>query len=173
MFPYFYHTGTPRFPKSPSDQMIGYLGKETRLQCDAIGHPTPEVQWTRSPLTPFHRGAPKWRRTAFLLITLKVVTGACTYVLWRTNTEWSFMERFWKSSQLVSEMFRSIYQLVWMVVKCRKYSLESPNICFQVGKILACSFRTIFYAKQLGNRQLSNSYLLALAYQVGLAILQV
>ena len=45
------------------------------------------------------------------------------------------------------------------MVECTKYSLEIPNTCFQVGKILACSLRTIFYAKQLGKRQLSNSYL--------------
>ena len=51
-----------------------------------------------------------------------------------------------------------------MLAQFRKYSLENPNICFQVGKILASSLQTIFYAKQLGNRQLLNSYLLALAY---------
>ena len=67
MVVHFYRAGTPRFPKSPSGQVIGYLGKETRLQCDAIGHPIPEVQWTRSPLTPLPQGRTKVMKDALFI----------------------------------------------------------------------------------------------------------
>ena len=50
------YTGPPRFLRSPPDQVTGFLTKETKLQCDVIGHPTPEVKWTRSPQAPLPLG---------------------------------------------------------------------------------------------------------------------
>ena len=54
---FFYnHTGSPRFPKSPPGQVTGFLGKETKLSCDLLGNPSPEVKWARSPPAPLPRG---------------------------------------------------------------------------------------------------------------------
>ena len=36
--------------------MTGYLGKETKLQCNLLGKPTPEIQWIRSPPAPIPNG---------------------------------------------------------------------------------------------------------------------
>ncbi|KAL9980581.1 hypothetical protein ACROYT_G009187 [Oculina patagonica] len=44
--------GPPRFPTTPPGQVIGFLGKATKLHCDVVGYPTPEVKWNRSPPAP-------------------------------------------------------------------------------------------------------------------------
>ena len=36
--------------------MTGYLGKQTKLQCHLLGHPTPKLQWVRSPPAPLPSG---------------------------------------------------------------------------------------------------------------------
>ena len=57
MFLYIcFYTGAPRFPGSPPSQMTGYLGKQTKLQCDLLGYPTPKLQWVRSPPAPLPSG---------------------------------------------------------------------------------------------------------------------
>jgi len=48
--------GSPRFPASPPDEVTGFLGKDTKLQCDVIGYPIAEVKWTRSPQAPLPQG---------------------------------------------------------------------------------------------------------------------
>ncbi|CAH3160376.1 unnamed protein product [Porites lobata] len=48
--------GAPRFSKSPPGEMTGFLGKETKIRCDFLGNPTPEVTWTRSPAKPLPQG---------------------------------------------------------------------------------------------------------------------
>jgi len=48
--------GPPRFPTTPPDEVIGFLKKETILQCGVVGYPTPEVKWNRSPQSPLPRG---------------------------------------------------------------------------------------------------------------------
>ncbi|XP_015755538.1 PREDICTED: uncharacterized protein LOC107335079 isoform X2 [Acropora digitifera] len=48
--------GAPRFPGSPPSQVTGYLGKQTKLQCNLLGHPTPKLQWVRSPPAPLPSG---------------------------------------------------------------------------------------------------------------------
>jgi len=48
--------GPPRFPITPPGQVIGFFKKATILQCDVVGHPTPEVKWSRSPPSPFPQG---------------------------------------------------------------------------------------------------------------------
>ena len=55
-FQVFYFAGSPRFSKSPPGEMTGFLGKETKMQCDFLGNPTPEVTWTRSPAKPLPQG---------------------------------------------------------------------------------------------------------------------
>ena len=36
--------------------MTGYVGKETKLKCNLLGKPTPEIEWTRSPPAPISNG---------------------------------------------------------------------------------------------------------------------
>ena len=48
--------GPPRFPITPPGQVVGFLKKATVLQCEAVGYPTPEVKWSRSPPSPFPQG---------------------------------------------------------------------------------------------------------------------
>jgi len=48
--------GPPRFPITPPGQVIGVLKKAAILQCEAVGYPTPEVKWSRSPPSPFPQG---------------------------------------------------------------------------------------------------------------------
>ncbi len=48
----YIYLGPPRFPTTPPGQGIGFLGKATKLHCDVVGYPTPEVKWNRSPPTP-------------------------------------------------------------------------------------------------------------------------
>ena len=55
-FQLFYFAGAPRFSKSPPGEMTGFLGKETKIRCDFLGNPTPEVTWTRSPAKPLPQG---------------------------------------------------------------------------------------------------------------------
>ena len=45
-----FFTGAPRFPKSPPGPATGFLGKETKLLCDLLGNPTPEVKWIEASL---------------------------------------------------------------------------------------------------------------------------
>lgn len=52
----FYLEGAPRFRKSPPGATTGFLGKQTKLQCDFLGNPTPEVTWARSPREPLPQG---------------------------------------------------------------------------------------------------------------------
>ncbi|XP_073256827.1 protogenin A-like isoform X2 [Porites lutea] len=54
--------GAPRFPNSPPVQVHGYLGKETRIQCDPLGNPTPKIEWTRTPSAPLPRGRSEVRQ---------------------------------------------------------------------------------------------------------------
>ena len=58
-FQLFHFAGAPRFSKSPPGEMTGFLGKETKVQCDFLGNPTPEVTWTRSPAKPLPQGRSK------------------------------------------------------------------------------------------------------------------
>ena len=58
----FYHAGAPRFPNSPPVQVHGYLSKETRIQCDPLGNPTPKIEWTRTPSAPLPRGRSEVRQ---------------------------------------------------------------------------------------------------------------
>jgi len=58
----FYPAGAPRFPNSPPVQVDGYLGKETRVQCDPLGNPTPKIEWTRTPSAPLPRGRSEVRQ---------------------------------------------------------------------------------------------------------------
>lgn len=58
----FYPAGAPRFPNSPPVQVHGYLGKETRIQCDPLGNPTPKIEWTRTPSAPLPRGRSEVRQ---------------------------------------------------------------------------------------------------------------
>ena len=58
----FYPAGAPRFPNSPPVQVHGYLGKETRVQCDPLGNPTPKIEWTRTPSAPLPRGRSEVRQ---------------------------------------------------------------------------------------------------------------
>ena len=55
-FFFFYTAGAPRFPNSPPVQVHGFLGKETRVQCDPLGNPTPKIEWTRTPSAPLPQG---------------------------------------------------------------------------------------------------------------------
>ncbi|CAH3160380.1 unnamed protein product [Porites lobata] len=48
--------GAPRFPKSPPVKLYGFLGTETKVECDLFGNPTPEVQWNKSPSSPLPLG---------------------------------------------------------------------------------------------------------------------
>ena len=48
--------GPPRFPITPPGQVIGFLKKDTTLQCGVVGYPTPEVKWIRSPPSPLPQG---------------------------------------------------------------------------------------------------------------------
>ena len=48
--------GPPRFPITPPGEVIGFLKKETTLQCGVVGYPTPEVKWNRSPQSPLPQG---------------------------------------------------------------------------------------------------------------------
>ena len=48
--------GPPRFPITPSEQLVGFLKKVTILQCGVVGYPAPEVKWNRSPLSPLPQG---------------------------------------------------------------------------------------------------------------------
>ena len=52
----FSPAGAPRFPKSPPVKLYGFLGTETKVECDLFGNPTPEVQWNRSPSSPLPPG---------------------------------------------------------------------------------------------------------------------
>ena len=61
-FNFFYLAGAPRFSKTPPGQITGFLGKETRLQCDFLGNPTPEVTWARSPPNPLPQGRSEVRK---------------------------------------------------------------------------------------------------------------
>ncbi|KAL9980579.1 hypothetical protein ACROYT_G009185 [Oculina patagonica] len=44
--------GPPRFATSPPGQVIGFLGKVTKLQCNVVGYPSPEIKWNRTPAAP-------------------------------------------------------------------------------------------------------------------------
>ena len=76
--------GAPRFPKSPPGQVIGYLGKETKLQCKVLGNPTPEVNWARSPATPLPHNRTVTRKDS-LLITSTAVDDGGIYFCTATN----------------------------------------------------------------------------------------
>ena len=52
----FSPAGAPRFPKFPPVKLYGFLGTETKVECDLFGNPTPEVQWNRSPSSPLPPG---------------------------------------------------------------------------------------------------------------------
>ena len=54
--------GVPRFPNSPPVQVHGFLGKETRVQCDPLGNPTPKIEWTRTPSVPLPQGRSEVRQ---------------------------------------------------------------------------------------------------------------
>ena len=67
LFPLSSSVGAPRFPKSPPGQVVGYLGKETKLQCNVLGNPTPEVNWARSPATPLPHGRTVSRKDSLFI----------------------------------------------------------------------------------------------------------
>ena len=48
--------GPPRFPTSPPEEVIGFLGKVTKLHCDVVGYPFPEIKWNRTPSAPLPQG---------------------------------------------------------------------------------------------------------------------
>ncbi|XP_068679579.1 uncharacterized protein [Montipora foliosa] len=76
--------GAPRFPKSPPGQVVGYLGKETKLQCNVLGNPTPEVNWARSPATPLPHGRTVSRKDS-LFITGTAIGDDGIYICTATN----------------------------------------------------------------------------------------
>ncbi|XP_068747694.1 uncharacterized protein [Montipora capricornis] len=76
--------GAPRFPQCPPGQMIGYLGKETTLQCSLLGNPTPEIRWSRSPRAPFPKGRHDLRKDG-LYINSTELGDAGVYICTATN----------------------------------------------------------------------------------------
>ena len=99
-FQLFHFAGAPRFSKSPPGEMTAFLGKETKVQCDFLGNPTPEVTWTRSPAKPLPQGRSKVKKEGLYISTaLKEKTEVFTRALPGTIMELKFMALFLKSNQ--------------------------------------------------------------------------
>lgn len=64
--------------------MTGFLTKETKLQCDVIGHPTPEVEWTRSPQAPLPLGRSEVTKNSIFIKDTKSGDGGL-YICTVTN----------------------------------------------------------------------------------------
>ena len=79
-----FFTGAPRFPKSPPGPATGFLGKETKLLCDLLGNPTPEVKWTRSPPAPLPQGRSEVRKDGLYITNTKLEDGG-VYTCIATN----------------------------------------------------------------------------------------
>ena len=79
-----YFTGAPRFPKSPPGPASGFLGKETKLPCDLLGNPVPEVKWTRSPPAPLPQGRSEVRKDGLYITNTKLEDGG-VYTCIATN----------------------------------------------------------------------------------------
>ncbi|KAM7427694.1 hypothetical protein ABFA07_021217 [Porites harrisoni] len=54
--------GPPKFHKPIPGQVTGFLGKETKLRCDLLGNPAPDVQWSRSPPLALPQGRTEARK---------------------------------------------------------------------------------------------------------------
>ena len=59
---FIYLEGPPKFPKPIPGEVTGFLGKETKLRCDLLGNPAPDVQWSRSPPLPLPQGRSEVRK---------------------------------------------------------------------------------------------------------------
>ena len=84
VFVFALYIGAPRFPESPPGQVTGFLGKETRLQCNLLGNPTPEVKWTRSPPAPLPQGRSEVRKDGLYINNTKSEDGG-VYTCFATN----------------------------------------------------------------------------------------
>ena len=62
----FSPAGAPRFSQFPPVKLYGFLGTETKVECDLFGNPTPEVQWNRSPSSPLPPGRSEVKKDGLL-----------------------------------------------------------------------------------------------------------
>jgi len=60
------------------------LGKETKLQCDLLGNPTPEVKWTRSPPAPLPEGRTTVKKDGLYINNTETDDGG-VYICTATN----------------------------------------------------------------------------------------
>ena len=76
--------GPPRFATSPSGQVIGFLGKATKLHCDVVGYPTPEVKWNRTPVLPLPQGRSTLKKDSLYINNTENIDGG-VYICTVTN----------------------------------------------------------------------------------------
>ncbi|XP_068747696.1 uncharacterized protein [Montipora capricornis] len=143
--------GAPRFPKSPPGQVIGYLGKETKLQCKVLGNPTPEVNWARSPATPLPHNRTVTSKDS-LLITSTAVGDGGIYICTATNKYGMIIHgTFLKAKPIESPVFTSKPATLITVpnirdsvrVNCSAKGLPLPQITWYKDNVIINSTTNI------------------------------
>ncbi|XP_068679572.1 uncharacterized protein [Montipora foliosa] len=143
--------GAPRFPKSPPGQVIGYLGKEAKLQCNVLGNPTPEVNWARSPATPLPHNRTVTSKDS-LLITSTAVGDGGIYFCTATNKYGMIIHgTFLKAKPIESPVFTSKPATLITVpnirdsvrVNCSAKGLPLPQITWYKDNVIINSTTNI------------------------------
>ncbi|XP_068679584.1 immunoglobulin superfamily DCC subclass member 3-like [Montipora foliosa] len=143
--------GAPRFPKSPPGQVVGYLGKETKLQCNVLGNPTPEVNWARSPATPLPHNRTVTSKDS-LLITSTAVGDGGIYFCTATNKYGMIIHgTFLKAKPIESPVFTSKPATLITVpnirdsvrVNCSAKGLPLPQITWYKDNVIINSTSNI------------------------------
>ncbi|XP_068747699.1 uncharacterized protein [Montipora capricornis] len=143
--------GAPRFPKSPPGQVVGYLGKETKLQCNVLGNPTPEVNWARSPATPLPHNRTVTSKDS-LLITSTAVGDGGIYFCTATNKYGMIIHgTFLKAKPIESPVFTSKPATLITVpnirdsvrVNCSAKGLPLPQITWYKDNVIINSTTNI------------------------------
>ncbi|XP_068679578.1 uncharacterized protein [Montipora foliosa] len=143
--------GAPRFPKSPPGQVVSYLGKETKLQCNVLGNPTPEVNWARSPATPLPHNRTVTSKDS-LLITSTAVDDGGIYFCTATNKYGMIIHgTFLKAKPIESPVFTSKPATLITVpnirdsvrVNCSAKGLPLPQITWYKDNVIINSTTNI------------------------------